>query len=223
MSSESGIASSFEAKKKMIKIDVTIDTICPWCFIGKKKLDMAINATSHLYDFQVVWHPYMLNPHLSKEGVNRKDFLTQNFGSRALAMSDTVDQVFQTLGFRHKADGIIGNSLDSHRLIYYAHSQGLDKQNIVVESLLIQNLVDGKNIADREVLLTSAEQAGVQGVEECLDNPNFGLKETLSKIKTASSKISGVPFFEINDKYEVSGAQDPDFFINIFKKATNEE
>ncbi|XP_059070193.1 uncharacterized protein LOC131070835 isoform X4 [Cryptomeria japonica] len=115
-----------------------------------------------------------------------------------------------------------GNTLDSHRLIELAGRQGLDKQNAVVESLMVKCLTQEKCVSDREVLLNVAESAGIEGAEEWIDNPNAGLKEIQAEIEKYGHNISGVPHFKINDEYELAGAHAPHSFIRTFKRASQD-
>lgn len=208
--------------KKLIRIDVTSDTICPWCFVGKKNLEKAMDATKDLYNFEVKWHPFMLDPSLPKEGLDKNEFHRKKFGSRAQTLINTVDQAFQGVGYRFGSGGLIGNTLDSHRLIELAGRQGLDKQNALVDSLMIQCSTQEKYIGDREVLLAAAKSAGIDGAEECIDNPNSGLLEIQIEMEKNAQNISGVPHFLINNKYQQSGAQAPDSFIQTFKRAARD-
>lgn len=208
--------------KKLIRIDVTSDTICPWCFVGKKNLEKAMDATKDLYNFEVKWHPFMLDPSLPKEGLDKNEFHRKKFGSRAQTLINTVDQAFQGVGYRFGSGGLIGNTLDSHRLIELAGRQGLDKQNALVDSLMIQCSTQEKYIGDREVLLAAAKSAGIDGAEEWIDNPNSGLLEIQIEMEKNAQKISGVPHFLINNKYQQTGAQAPDSFIQTFKRAARD-
>ncbi|KAJ7524520.1 hypothetical protein O6H91_17G009400 [Diphasiastrum complanatum] len=93
--------------KKLIKIDITSDTVCPWCFIGKKYLEKAMHACSNDYNFEVRWHPYLLNPTAPKEGVNKLDYYKQKFGeSRIAPIIGRVTKVFNDLGIKFKIGGL---------------------------------------------------------------------------------------------------------------------
>ncbi|XP_057841118.2 uncharacterized protein LOC131050842 [Cryptomeria japonica] len=212
--------SSSTGLKKMIKIDVVSDLICPWCFVGKKRLEKAMEETKHLYIFEVKWHPYMLNPSLPKEGKDKNQLYRESFGVRYEAIVETINQAFQTVGYRFGTGGLIGSTQDGHRLIELAGRQGLDKQNILVETLMIKALTQDECVSHRQVLLSAAESAGIEGAKEWIDDPNAGLKEIQTKMATYAHNISGVPNYKINGKYDLSGAQDPQTFIQIFKKAS---
>ncbi|GAV83225.1 DSBA domain-containing protein, partial [Cephalotus follicularis] len=195
--------------KKLIQIDVSSDTVCPWCFVGKKNLDKAIK-----------WHPYFVNPSAPKEGVNKREYYVNKFGSRAEGIIARMTEVFKGLGLQYNTSGLTGNTLDSHRLIYFAGQQGLDKQHNLVEELCLGYFTQGKYIGDREFLVESAKKVGVEGAAEFLEDPNNGLREVNEELKKYSSQINGAPHYVINGKQEVSGGQPPEVFLKAFQVAT---
>ncbi|MQM19857.1 hypothetical protein Taro_052869 [Colocasia esculenta] len=158
--------SNHNANKALIQIDVVSDTVCPWCFVGKKNLDKAIDMSKDRFDFEVRWHPFLLSPDAPKEGLKKSDFFRQKFGhqyeritSRMREVSISSDsgileasnmQVFQGLGYEYDLSGLWGSTLDSHRLITFAGKQGFDKQDSLVEELFINYFTEGKYINDRE-------------------------------------------------------------------------
>ncbi|KAL7141149.1 hypothetical protein ABFS83_08G034900 [Erythranthe nasuta] len=214
MSSSSG--------KKLIQIDVTADTVCPWCFVGKKNLDKAIAQSDTKYDFQIKWHPYMLNPTAPKEGVVKKDYYLNRFGPRSIQMESRMTEMFKGLDMDYDTSGLTGNTLDSHRLIYFAGTQGLDKQHKLAEELCLGYFTQGKYIGDRIFLVEAAKKVGVEGAAEFLENPNNGLKEVNEDLKKHSAHISGVPHYVINGKYQLSGGQPAENFLKTFKAAASD-
>ncbi|XP_074343296.1 uncharacterized protein LOC141682500 isoform X1 [Apium graveolens] len=205
--------------KKLIRIDVSSDTVCPWCCVGKKNLDNAIASSKIHYDFKVVWHPFFLNPSAPTEGVNKKDFYRSKFGSRADQMHSRMTEVFKNVGLEYNMSGLTGNSMDSHRLIYLAGQQDLGKQHDLMEELFIGYFTQGKYIGDRQFLVESANKVGVEGAEEFLQDPDNGRKEVHEEIKKYSENIGGVPFYKINGKHQLSGAQPPEAFLRAFSVA----
>ncbi|XP_031282373.1 uncharacterized protein LOC116140942 isoform X2 [Pistacia vera] len=167
--------------KKIIKIDVSSDTVCPWCFVGKRNLDKAIATAKDQYDFEIKWHPFFLNPAAPKEGVDKKSYYENKFGARAQGIIARMTEIFRGLGLEYNMSGLTGSTLDSHRLIYFAGQQDLDKQHKLVEELCLGYFTQGKYIGDREFLVESAKKVGVEGAAEFLEDPNNGLKEVLSK------------------------------------------
>lgn len=207
--------------KKFIQIDITSDTVCPWCFVGKKNLDKAIASSNDKYAFEIRWHPFMLLPSAPKQGVLKKEVLLEKFGPRAVQIEARMAEVFKGLGMDYDTAGLTGSTLDSHRLIYFAGKQGLDKQHNLVEELGIGYFTQGKYIGDREFLVEAANKVGVEGAAEFLEDPNNGLKEVTEEINKYSSLISGVPHYVINGKYELSGGQPPEVFLRAFQAAAS--
>ncbi|XP_009774377.1 uncharacterized protein [Nicotiana sylvestris] len=207
--------------KKFIRIDISSDTVCPWCFVGKRNLDKAIALASDQYDFEIRWHPYLLNSSAPKEGVNKKDYYRSKFGPHSEQMTSRMTEVFKGLGLEYNMSGLTGSSLDSHRLLYFAGQQGLDKQNNLAEELFLGYFTQGRYIGDREFLVEAARKAGVEGAADFLEDPNNGLKEVNEELQQYSSNISGVPHFVLNGKYQLSGGQPPESFIRAFQAASN--
>lgn len=208
---------SSSSAKKLIRIDVVSDTVCPWCFVGKQNLDKAIASSNDQYNFEIKWNPYMLNPNAPKEGVVKKDYYLNRFGPRSIQMESRMTEIFKGMGLDYDTSGLTGNTLDSHRLIYFAGTQGLDKQHKLVEELGLGYFTRGKYIGDREFLVEAAKKVGVQGAAEFLQDPNNGLKEVNEDLKRYASQINGVPHYTINGKSQLSGGQPPESFLRAFQ------
>ncbi|EPS71580.1 hypothetical protein M569_03178 [Genlisea aurea] len=215
------MASSASAStgKKLIQIDVVSDTVCPWCYVGKKNLDKALASSEDKYDFKINWHPFILNPSASKEGVVKREYIKQKLGPRALQMEAHMAEIFRGYGLNYDMDGLTGNTLDSHRLLIFAGKQGHDKQHKLAEELGRGYFTEGKFIGDRGFLVESAKKVGVEGAAEFLDDPNNGLKEVYEEIRKYASNLTGVPYYIINGKHELNGGQQPESFLRTFKAA----
>lgn len=201
-------------------MDVTSDTICPWCFIGKKHLEEAIAAVKERYDVEVKWHPFFLNPDAPAEGVNKMEHYKEKFGGGRMQMIlDRVGGAFANLGYKYSMGGMTGSTLDSHRLLQLAGRQSLEKQNALVEELFLNFFTQEKYIGDREVLVAAAEKVGVAGSREFLEDPQAGLKEVLTEERKFRRGVSGVPHFVIDGRYQISGAQPPEVFVEAFEVA----
>ncbi|KAH1129412.1 hypothetical protein J1N35_000790 [Gossypium stocksii] len=205
--------------KKLIRIDVSSDSVCPWCFVGKRNLDKAIAQSKDQFDFEIKWHPFFLDPSAPKEGVSKREYYEKKFGSRAQGILARMTEIFRNVGLEYDMSGLTGNTLDSHRLIYFAGKQGLDKQHALVEELYLGYFTQGKYIGDREFLLESARKVGVEGAAEFLENPNNGVKEVNEDLEKYSANISGVPNYVINGKQQLSGGQPPEIFLRAFQVA----
>lgn len=206
--------------RQLLRVDVTSDTICPWCFVGKKHLEQAIAATKDRYSVEVNWHPFFLNPDAPREGVNKMEMYKSKFGPGRMQMIiDRVGGAFATLGYKYSMGGLTGSTLDSHRLISLAGKQGTEKQNALVEELFLNFFTQEKFIGDKEVLAAAAEKAGVEGARELLEDPQAELKEVLAEERKFRRGVSGVPHFVIDGRWQISGAQPPEAFVEAFEAA----
>jgi predicted DsbA family dithiol-disulfide isomerase len=207
-----------ENKPRLI-IDIVSDTVCPWCFVGKKNLEKAMEASKDKYDFDVRWRPFQLNPDAPREGLNKRNYYRQKFGeAKTKAIVDRLTEVFGALGLDYNMDGLVGNSLDSHRLVELAKQQG--KQDEMVEELFLMSFVKAKYIGDRDNLVEAAEDVGITGAREFLDDPNAGLDKVREELKAYARGVTGVPHFTINGQVQLSGAQPPNALLDAFKWAT---
>ncbi len=204
-----------------LTVDVISDVICPWCYIGKRRLEKAIAA--HGEPVKVRWLPFQLNPTMPKEGICRKEYRIKKFGSweKSQTLDAKVVVVGETEGIHFDFDKIerTPNTVDAHRLIWLAEQQ--DCQNAVVEALFVAYFTDGRDISNQQTLLDLVVDAG-------LDRPRavalLDSDEGMDAIKEGEGLsqrhgVNGVPFFIINDKITLSGAQQPDTFVEAFRQA----
>ena len=206
-----------------LAVDVISDVICPWCYIGKRRLEKAIAAVDDQHDIQVRWHPFQLNPAMPKEGISRKEYRTTKFGSweRSMELDTKVIAVGETEGIRFAFDKIerTPNTVDAHRLIWLADQRGC--QDAVVESLFRAYFSDGRDIGNKKTITDVVAEAGIGRhiVEEIL-NSDDGL-DAIGKGKEMSERhqVTGVPFFIVNSAISLSGAQAPETFLDAFNQA----
>jgi predicted DsbA family dithiol-disulfide isomerase len=207
----------------ILTLDVISDVICPWCYIGKKRLEKAIVAFEGQQDIRVDWLPYQLNPTMPKEGISRKEYRIRKFGSweRSLELDARVVAVGETEGIHFAFDRIerTPNTVDAHRLIWLAGQQGC--QDGVVEKLFRACFTDGRDISNRQTLIDVVAEAGLarQLAEGVLNSD-----EGMDAIKAAEElsrrfRVDGVPFFIINNEITLSGAQQPGAFLDAFREA----
>ncbi|GJP55334.1 hypothetical protein CLOM_g14305 [Closterium sp. NIES-68] len=217
------------ARRARVAVDVVSDTVCPWCFVGKRNLDKAIAEIADVADVEVRWHAYQLNPKASKEGVSKLDLYRSLFGDRMPAITARMTGVFEELGLKYNLGGLTGNTLDSHRLISLAGMKDREQgglpassslQHRLVEELFLDYFTREKFIGDRQVLLSAAERAGLQGAAEWLDNPQAGLQEVEAELQRYRPRVSGVPHFIIGGQ-EFSGAQPPAVLLQALRSATS--
>src|SRR5476651_970435 len=156
-----------------LHIDVISDVICPWCFIGKRRLEKAIAALDRQHEVRVRWLPFQLNPTMPKEGIFRKEYRTKKFGSweRSLELDAQMNAVGETEGIHFALDRIerTPNTLDAHRLIWLADKEGV--QDAVVEALFLAYFTEGRDIGNRKTLIDVVAEAGLdrQRAAEVLD------------------------------------------------------
>lgn len=198
-----------------------LDTVCPWCYVGYKKLSKAIaefSSSNPGHTFDVTWKPYYLNPDAPKVSIDKAEFYKEKFGV------DRTSMIFQRLAAIGEAEGIhfkfggrTGSTRDSHRLIQMAKEKGLQEK--VVEELFAAYFENEKDITSHATLLEAAKRAGLEEKEvKGWLKSGAGGDLVDKEVRAAQLHgITGVPNFTINGKYEIGGAQDPKEFIKIFQ------
>ena len=204
-----------------LAVDVISDVICPWCYIGKRRLEKAIVESQQ--EVRVRWLPFQLNPTMPKEGISRKEYRIRKFGSwgRSQELDANLVAVGQTEGIHFAFDLIewTPNTVDAHRLIWLADQQGC--QDAVVESLFRAYFTEGRVISNRQVLIDVVTEAGLERqLAEVMLNSEEGM-DAINEAEGLSRghQVSGVPFFIINNEITLSGAQPPDAFLGAFRQA----
>jgi predicted DsbA family dithiol-disulfide isomerase len=208
--------------KTKIKIEVVSDVVCPWCYIGKRRLEKAIDLSKDTFDFEIEFLPFELNPAMPKEGRNQKEYLSAKFGGNAqyekITSNTTKVAAEEGLTFDFSKQQVSPNTRDAHRIIWWAKGEG--KQVEVKEAFLKAYFEDGVDLSKTENLLNVATQVGLDRakVEKVLNSAE-GLAEVITAEKLSVERgVSGVPFYIIDGKYGISGAQSSDTFIQAFKE-----
>ena len=202
-----------------MRIDVVSDVICPWCFIGKRRLARALEQRAEV-GAEIVWHPFQLNPDMPPEGMARERYIAAKFGGgqHADRIYRNVTEVGATVGIPFHFDRIkvTPNTRDAHRLIRHAGETGSAEP--VVEGLFKAYFIDGRNIGDRATLAEISDEAGLDGdIAMRLLEGSEGAEQVLADDMSARRiGINAVPCFIFERKYVVSGAQEPEFFYPIF-------
>jgi len=204
-------------------IDVISDVICPRCYIGKRRLEKAIAAFGSHHVVKVHWYPFQVDLAVPIEGISRKEYRTQKFGSwkRSLRLDAKRVAVGKSEGIDFAFDKIerTPNTVDAHRLIWLADQHGC--QDAVVEALFRAYFTEGRNISDRETLIAVVTESGLdQKVAETMLSSNEGM-DVIEEAGELSQRhgVTGVPFFIINNSLTLSGAQEPDTFLDAFRQA----
>lgn len=207
----------------MVKLDIFSDPICPWCLIGKTWLDAAL-AQRPGHPFTITWHPFMLNPDMPPEGIDRREYLEAKFGGKADAarIYGHIDNVARESGLELNLGGITRtpNTRDAHRLILWAEIEGA--QQAVVDALFQAYFFDGRDIGDRDVLADIADGAGLDAavVRRLLDSDS-DLREIVERDAAARAMgLTSVPSFIVAGQHAVPGAQPTDLWLQVIDELT---
>ncbi|SMP41554.1 Predicted dithiol-disulfide isomerase, DsbA family [Neorhodopirellula lusitana] len=205
-----------------LTVDVISDVICPWCYIGKRRLEKAIAAIDGQHDVNVHWHPFQLNPTMPKEGISRQEYRTRKFGSweRSLELDADVVAVGESEGIRFDFDKTerTPNTVDAHRLIGLAEQHGC--QDAIVEALFAAYFTQGKDIGNQQTLVDLVAEAGLdRKAADTMLNSDDAMDVILNgKEMSQQHGVTGVPFFIVNKRITLSGAQAPETFLNAFNQ-----
>ena len=197
-------------------IDVVSDVVCPWCYIGKRRLEAALARLEGAKP-RIHWHPFQLNPDLPAEGVERRSYLEAKFGGaeRAAQIYARVRAAGASVGIAFELDRIMRqpNTLDAHRLINWAQARG--DAGPLVERLFRAYFIEGVFIGDAAELERLATEAGFDGdAAAAFLASDAGVAEVAGADRRARElSISGVPLFIFNHRVAVSGAQEPDTLL----------
>ena len=211
-----------------VRIDVISDVVCPWCFIGKRRLERALELmrgrSEQAPDVEIVWHPFQLNPDLPVEGIERSEYLARKFGSRAQDIYGRVSAVGRSVGIDFTFERIIRqpNTVAAHQLIAAAQDEG--RQEEMVETLFQAYFLEGVDLTRTDNLLALAERAGLPR-----DTARSSLEDDARRQAVAAADhqaralgVTGVPFFIFDRRVAVSGAQEPEVLARALSEAALE-
>ena len=209
-----------------LTIDIVSDVVCPWCYIGKRKLEaaLALPEAADLPPVVIRWHPFQLNPDLPATGMPRKQYLEDKFGGpeRAKTIYDRVRAAGDAVGLSLNIDGIAhqANTLSAHALIAFAQ-QGDQDGSDMKERLLKAYFVENRNIGDTDVLVAIAAEAGLDAnaARAFITSADERTAVSESDAQARQLGVTGVPFFIFNRQLAVSGAQDPATLLEAMKQA----
>lgn len=203
-----------------MKLDVVSDTVCPWCYIGKKRLDQALEMHGG-EGITLVWRPFQLDATIPPGGVDRKTYMEKKFGAeRAKEVGNTIREFGNAVGIDFRFDLIekSPNTMDSHRLIRWAGTAGC--QNEMVGILFRRYFEQGEDIGSHDVLVDAAGEAGMD-TDIVRDLLSKDADRDLIAREDAMAReigIQGVPSFVINSQWVVTGAQEPETLVRMFNK-----
>lgn len=208
-----------------LRVDVVSDVVCPWCFIGKRRLEQALASLPEVHA-EVFWRPFQLDGTIPKGGISREEYLTRKFGpERNKQMYERLVGLGQEAGisFHFDAIKISPNTLDAHRVVRWAQTVGT--QSAAVERLLELFFVEGKDVGDPAVLAEVAAEHGIERpVAERLLAGEADEAEVRAEIETAQRMgIQGVPFFIFDSKVAISGAQPAEVLVQAVQHAMTQQ
>ena len=205
-----------------MQIEIYSDVICPWCFIGKRRLEQALETAGYAQQAHIAWRPFQLNPTMPKEGMDRHVYLDAKFGG-----AEARRAIEERVAKAGEADGIVfafdriertPNTFDAHRLIWFAGQQGC--QDEVVEALFHSYFTKGREIGSLNSLAEIASDCGLNREEvERLLVSDRAVQEVRAEEATGHRLgIRGVPYFVLNGSISISGAQPPDIFVSALQQ-----
>jgi predicted DsbA family dithiol-disulfide isomerase len=207
-----------------MKVEIWSDVVCPWCYVGKRRFETALAAFEHRADVEVSWHSFELDPDApavregdpvqglaDKYGMSRAQALAANARLTDMAAAEGLDFHLDT------ARG--GNTFDAHRLIHLAGEKGI--QDAVKERFMRGYFTENEPVGDAEALTRLAVEAGLDetDVKTVLSSGQYATDVIADEQQAAAYGISGVPFFVVDAKYGVSGAQSPDVLLQTLRTA----
>lgn len=210
-----------------MKVQIWSDVMCPFCYIGKRRFEQALQQFENSSDIEVEWKSFQLNPHLKTDpSLNVTQYLADIKGwtiDHARQMNDQVTQMAAGVGLTYHMDkAVVANSFDAHRFAHLAKQNGKGEE--AEEALFNAYFTQGKNIADHDTLAALGESIGLDKslVEQTLatDEYTAGVNADIKQAQLYG--ISGVPFFVVDNKYGISGAQAVPVFLQTLEKAYSE-
>ncbi len=210
-----------------MKVEIWSDVACPWCYIGKRHFESALAQFPQRDQVEIIWRSYQLDPDAPRHShQSMEEVLAKKFGgstARVRTMNDRVSSIAAEAGLEYHLDQVhYNNTFDAHRLIHFAATKNL--QDAAKERLLRAYFTEGVAVGDHEELVRLATEIGLDADEtRAVLASDAYADEVRSDIQRARMfGIQGVPFFAIDEKYGVSGAQPTEFFSEVLSKAWGE-
>jgi len=209
-----------------VRIDVISDVVCPWCFIGKHRLEKALALKPDIA-VEVHWRPFFLNDWIPREGISREQYLTTKFGSpeRYKGIAQRVTAAAAAEGLVYASDKVTRqpNTLDCHRLIRWA--EGIGKAAEMKQRLMDLYFTEGADLTNHAVLVQAASDVGLEAedVRAALASDQDVAVVEQEALSAKEAGIEGVPCFIFGGKFAVSGAQEPEYLAEAIERLANAE
>ncbi|MCE3074463.1 DsbA family oxidoreductase [Chryseobacterium gwangjuense] len=210
-----------------MKIEIWSDVMCPFCYIGKNNFEQALEKLPFKDEVEVEWKSFQLDPTLDpKKTKNTIEYFREKKGFPEAQAQQMIGQVLQMgkgagIDFNFEK-ALITNTFSAHKLIHLAKKH--NKANEMEEALFIAHFIDGKNVGDLDTLISLAESLGInkEEAQQALTTEEFDYEISQDILEARNSGVSGVPFFILNGKYAVSGAQPVELFSNALQQTYDE-
>ncbi|HEY7760179.1 MAG TPA: DsbA family oxidoreductase [Burkholderiales bacterium] len=210
-----------------VQIELISDVVCPWCFIGKRRLEQALARLREMPaapDVNVAWLPFQLNPDLPETGIDRADYLRRKFGHAAPQIYARVAGAGRSVGIAFAFDAIARqpNTVAAHQLIALAGSAG--RQDQMVETLFRAYFLEGADLTQRATLIALAQRSGIDPARAaaCLDDPLQRQAVLDAERDGRELGVEGVPLFLFNRRLAVSGAHEPQVLLGAIEQAARD-
>jgi predicted DsbA family dithiol-disulfide isomerase len=214
---------------KTLRVDVWSDIACPWCYVGKRRLEAALERFPHRDQVEIVWRAFELDtkaPKRQPQDVSQAARLAKKYGKTLAEAEDMLASMTKTAA----GDGLdfhlekvqSGNTFDAHRVLHLATDRGLG--GVVKERFLRAYMTEGEAISDHEVLARLGREAGLDEAEvrSVLASDTYAREVRADEAEAQAIGVTGVPFFAFANRYGVSGAQGPEALLQVLNKAWDE-
>ena len=206
-----------------LRIDIVSDVVCPWCIIGFRRLQHAMDQVGDNMKFELRWHPFELNPHMPPGGQNLGEHLNEKYArsdEESRAARDNLTELGASLGFtfNYTDDMRVTNTFKAHQLLHWANEQGA--QTALELELFAAYFTHRQNVDDTEVLVDAVARAGLDKAEAEAVLSDGRYRDIIRDEEQywLDRGIHGVPAFVIDEQYLISGAQESDVFVDAFQR-----
>lgn len=211
-----------------MKVQIWSDIMCPFCYIGKKNFEAALEKLPFKDEVEVEWKSYQLDPELNETSGSKtiNEYLAERKGmpiAQIEQMQMRIKYMGKQVGIGFNIENaVVANTFPAHKLLHFAAKS--NKANEAEELLFHAYFIDGKNVADHEVLVNIAEELGLDTdqAQYVLNSDSFDYEVKQDILEARNIGVTGVPFFVLNDKYALSGAQPVDLFVEALTQTYNE-
>ena len=206
-----------------LRIDIVSDVVCPWCIIGYKQLQQALTQFEGVFDIQLFWQPFELNPHMPPEGQDLREHIAQKYGTsegQSKGLRARMTELGDSLGFKFDYfDGMrMYNTFQSHQLLHWAEEQG--SQTELKLALFEAFFSRRENVGDPELLVAVAARVGLDSEQarEVLESARYAEIVRTEQALWLDKEVHAVPAFFFNNGFPVSGAQEPETFVRVLNR-----